>query len=99
MAKKLTKEQLKAEIAKTETELKQSERYINQLVQQNKQQIQRARTRRLIERGAIAESFINGADNLTNEQFKSILFRSINPQIIKEMLTTFQEENNANPQS
>lgn len=33
----------------------------------------KARTRRLIERGAIAESMIDGADKMTNDEFARIM--------------------------
>lgn len=33
----------------------------------------KARTRRLIERGAIAESMIDGADKMTNDEFARVM--------------------------
>jgi hypothetical protein len=44
-----------------------------ELIQKYKARERKERTRRLIERGAIAESLIPGADEMTGEQFKSFL--------------------------
>jgi hypothetical protein len=44
-----------------------------ELMQKSKAQERKARTKRLIERGAIAESLIPGADEMTDEQFRSFL--------------------------
>ena len=60
-------------IEKAKTELRQTENHLNELLQKKNLLERKQRTRRLIERGAIAESLIDGADTLTNEQFKIIL--------------------------
>ena len=44
-----------------------------QEMQKHKAEERKARTRRLIERGAILESFIPNADTLTGEQVKALL--------------------------
>ena len=73
-------EKLRAERAKTEQQLADAEREIEQLehkIARMKNSLsvagRKARTRRLVQRGAIAESFIDNADALTNDEFKSIL--------------------------
>jgi hypothetical protein len=52
------------------TQLKNRQR---ELMQKSKVQERKARTKRLIEHGAIVESLIPGADEMTGEQFKSFL--------------------------
>jgi predicted nucleic acid-binding Zn-ribbon protein len=73
-------EKVRAEITKTTRELADEERELEQLehksarLSQSLSTVERkARTRRLIERGAIAESFIENAEMLTNDEFKAIL--------------------------
>ena len=60
-------------IAETQAKIEQYKNQENQLLQKQKTIKRKERTRRLIERGAIAESLIENAESLTNEQFKSIL--------------------------
>jgi hypothetical protein len=60
------------------TEKKQQlENQIKNLLQQKKAEDRKARTKRLIERGAILESLIPGADTLINEQIKAFLEKTI----------------------
>jgi len=73
-------EKLRAEQAKTaqaladaERELAQEENKINRLTNSLSKAERKARTRRLIERGAIAEAFVPDAESLTNDEFKSVL--------------------------
>jgi hypothetical protein len=72
-------EKTRAALADAERELEQLEHRASRLTQACSKQERKARTRRLIERGAIAESFIPNAETLTNDEFKSVLaqaFRS-----------------------
>jgi len=55
----------------------QMEAEIKRLMQQQKAEERKARTKRLIERGAIVESLIPDADTLTNEQFKAFLEKTV----------------------
>ena len=55
----------------------QADARIKKLLQEQKEADRKARTKRLIERGAIAESLIPGADTLTNEQFKAFLEKTV----------------------
>jgi hypothetical protein len=48
-----------------------------ELTQKHKAQERKERTRRLIERGAIAESLIDGAEDMTNDQFKASIEKAL----------------------
>jgi uncharacterized protein GlcG (DUF336 family) len=74
---KLRAEQEKtcAALADAERELEQLEHRAERLTQSQSAAVRKARTRRLIERGAIIESFISNADMLTNDEFKAALKR------------------------
>ena len=76
-------EKVRAEITKTTQELADAERELERLehksarlTQSLSAQERKARTRRLIERGAIAESFVDNAETLTNDEFKAVLSRA-----------------------
>lgn len=60
-------------LAKLEKQKKQKEHEYDNLVNRYKDEQRRSRTHRLIERGAILESFIPNAADMDNEQIKSIL--------------------------
>ena len=60
-------------IAETQQKIEQYKNQEKQLLQKQKTVERKERTRRLIERGAIAESLILEAEKLTNQQFKAIL--------------------------
>lgn len=51
---------------------------IKKLIREEKEAERKARTRRLIERGAIVESLMQNAETLTNEQFKAIIEKALN---------------------
>lgn len=61
------------QIALAKEDIKQHENKLKLLTQRQKEQERKDRTRRLIERGAILESLIDGAATLDNEQIKAIL--------------------------
>jgi predicted nucleic acid-binding Zn-ribbon protein len=63
----------KQKIADAEHELEQAENKAKRLTQSLSASEYKARTRRLIQRGAIAESFVPNADTLTNDEFKAVL--------------------------
>jgi uncharacterized coiled-coil DUF342 family protein len=63
----------RAALAEAEREIEQGENKIKRLTQSLSAETRKARTRRLIERGAIAESFITNAETLTNDEFKAVL--------------------------
>lgn len=60
-------------IAEAKTKLEQSENHLKQLLNRQKEAERKARTHRLVERGAMLESMIDGAASLTNEEIKAIL--------------------------
>ena len=60
-------------IERIQTEIKQLENRRKKLIQQHREQERKTRTRRLIERGALLESLLDGAETLTNEDIKAIL--------------------------
>ena len=60
-------------ITEAQTKIMQYKNREKQLLQKQKTALRKERTRHLIERGAIAESLIDNAESLTNEQFKAVL--------------------------
>jgi hypothetical protein len=64
-------------ITSIEEQIAQLKNRQRELTQKHKAKERKERTRRLIERGAIAESLIDGADALTNEQFKSVIEKAL----------------------
>ena len=67
-------------IESIQEEIRQLENQKRKLLQQQKEQKRKARTKRLIERGAILESLVEGAETLTNEQIKSLLVVALNAE-------------------
>lgn len=61
-------------------QMQQLENRKKQLLQQQKAQDRKARTKRLIERGAILESLIHDAVMLTNDEIKAILATALPPK-------------------
>jgi hypothetical protein len=71
----------RAKLADAERKVEQGENKIKLLTQSLSTMERKARTKRLIERGVIAESFIANAVELTNDEFKDALalaFRATN---------------------
>jgi hypothetical protein len=64
-------------ITSIEEQIAQLKNRQRELTQKHRAQERKERTRRLIERGAIAESLIDGADALTNDEFKSAIERAL----------------------
>ena len=82
MANKVNLQKIKSEIETKQAELEKYEKKIVQLENREKQikkiasiEGRKKRTHRLIERGAILESFIEGASEKSNEEIKGILQR------------------------
>jgi len=73
-------------IAGIEGKIAQLENQRKQLIQKQKADERKARTKRLIERGVILESFIPEADTLTNEQIKIFLEKTIKSDYATKML-------------
>ena len=64
-------------IERLKESIRQDENQLKQLIQKQKEQDKKARTHRLVERGAILESLIDDAEMLTNEQIKTLLERTV----------------------
>ena len=83
----------------------QADARIKKLLQEQKEADRKARTKRLIERGAIAESLILGADMLTHEQFKAFLEKTVTSsyatralaEIVSETVAITDEKTTAIP--
>jgi len=58
------------------------------LIQKQNAEERKARTKRLIERGAILESLIDGAESLTNEQVKALLEKTVATDYGKRILAS-----------
>jgi predicted nucleic acid-binding Zn-ribbon protein len=69
-------EKTRAALAKAEREIERGENKIKRLTRSLSQEQRKARTHRLIERGALLESFITDAENLTNDEVKALLSRT-----------------------
>ena len=70
-------------IAKAEEEIRQLQNKRRKLLNQQKSEERKARTHRLIERGAILESLLEQPEQYGNEQIKGLLevaFRSMQAQ-------------------
>lgn len=72
---RVEQEKTRAALANAERELEQLEHKAARLTQSHSTAERKARTRRLIERGAIVEGFIPDAETLTNDEIKTILTR------------------------
>ena len=84
---------LDEQITNARTEIRQNENKVNELLKKKNIIERKMRTRRLIERGAILESFIDEAENLTNEQIKTLLQTALNSFSVYEMTVAFLKEN------
>lgn len=74
-----SKKSLDERIAEVQEKITQYENRHKQLLQQLKEAERKARTHRLIERGAILESMIDGADGMTGEEIKVLLQAALPP--------------------
>ena len=99
MAKKKTLAEVRDQIAEVENDIRQGENKIKRLMQQNKQQERKDRTRRLIERGAILESKIPNAKDYSNEQIKTLLEYALGTGIAKEIMCGYSKDLYANGNS
>jgi hypothetical protein len=73
-------------IANIQEQIIQLENQKKRLIQQQKEEQRKVRTRRLIERGAMLESRIAGADALTNEQIGYFLDKTLLTPFSKRIL-------------
>jgi len=73
-------------IAKTEEEIRQLQNKKKKLLGEKKAAERKARTRRLIERGAILESLLDQPEQYGNEQIKSLLETALRTPQAQEFL-------------
>ena len=67
-------------IANIGEQIAQLENQRKRLIQEQKAQERKDRTRRLIERGAILESLIDGAATFSNDEIKAILEKALHTE-------------------
>lgn len=79
-------------IVKTEEEIKQLQNKKRKLLNQQKNEERKARTRRLIERGAILESFLRQPEQYQNEQIKRLLGIALKTVQAQEYLMKMENE-------
>ncbi len=73
-------------IAKTEEEIRQLQNKKKKLLGEKKAAERKARTRRLIERGAILESLLEQPEQYSNEQIKCLLETALRTPQVREFL-------------
>lgn len=79
-------ETINAKIEKTKIEIQQLENRAKRLTQAHSQLERKARTRRLIQRGAILEGFIPDAETMTNEQIQTVLLAAFHTTAVIKAL-------------
>ena len=82
-------------IQSVQEQIQQLENQKKKLLQEHKEQERKARTKRLIERGAILESLIPNAENLTNEEVKAFLEKTIQSDAARKILAAMTKQNGA----
>ena len=90
-----TRKTFNEQITAAQEEMKQRENRLKQLLQKQKEQERRDRTKRLIERGAILESLIDNPAALTNEQVKTLLQTVLTAPAARQTLTALLTGNAA----
>ena len=80
-----------------EIEMLQRKNQLKQLIQKRNEQERKARTHRLIERGAFLESLIDGAENFTMEQIKELLKRTVGSTYGAKIITEIKARDNEIP--
>ncbi|MCL2568181.1 MAG: DUF3847 domain-containing protein [Oscillospiraceae bacterium] len=73
-------------ITSIEDQIAQLENQRKQLVQKHKEDERKARTRRLIQRGALLESFISDPAEYTEEQIKTFLKETLDTEFARKAL-------------
>ena len=86
-------------IKETKLQIAQYKNREKQLMQQEKQEERKLRTRRLIERGAIIESIFSETASLTNEQFKTFLVQTINNDSTRKVLENLMADSKESPKA
>ena len=89
-----TAKKLAARIEAAEAEIKERQNQLKELRNKHTTQESKERTHRLIERGAILESLVEGAATLTNEQVKGFLIKTLQTDFARKILVQFKNESN-----
>ena len=76
-------------ISNIDLEIEQLKNRKREITQRHKAEERKARTKRLIERGAILESLIPASDALTNDDVKQILSYALETPYVKEYLRKY----------
>lgn len=76
-------------ISNIDLEIEQLKNRKREITQRHKAEERKARTKRLIERGAILESLIPAPDMLTNDDVKQILSYALETPYVKEYLRKY----------
>lgn len=76
-------------ISNIDLEIEQLKNRKREITQRHKAEERKARTKRLIERGAILESLIPASDTLTNDDVKQILSYALETPYVKEYLRKY----------
>ncbi|HEO6456387.1 TPA: DUF3847 domain-containing protein [Streptococcus agalactiae] len=83
--------EIKDKIEDTEERLRQLKNQEKKILKQDIEKRRKERTHRLITRGAILESFIENAEELTDEEIKILLEEAIETKEFKETLKIIRE--------
>lgn len=81
------------QIAMTEEKIRQLQNRKKKLLNQKNEEERKARTHRLIERGAILESLLNEAEQYKNEQVKGLLTIALQSAEARAYLQKVEREN------
>ena len=84
-------------IESLQEEIKQLENQRKRLLQEQKAQERKDRTRRLCKRAGLLESLLPGTIPLTDEQFKAFLEKTILSESASELLSTLTAQISATP--
>jgi hypothetical protein len=84
-------------ITSIEEQIAQLKNRQRELLQKSRTQERKARTRRLIERGAIIESLIPDTDTLTGEQFKSLIEKILSTEQTRRALAEIKKQDSGTP--
>ena len=83
--------EIKTKIDDTEERLRQLKNQEKRILKQDVEKRRKERTHRLITRGAILESFIENAEELTDEEIKILLEEATKTKEFKETLKIMRE--------
>jgi len=95
----MSKRSLEQGIESAKLKKQQSENELKLLIQQQRAEERKARTKRLIDRGAILESLIDGAAELTNDQIAEILKRTVGSSYGVKIIADVKSKSVTVPQS